>query len=72
MTRIELIAFGQGRHGRYWIGPLSEEIGYSFSQVWRTAELAKGNGKHVRIARRMELEIRQLKAKEMEACCVTS
>lgn len=37
MTPKELIAFGESRHGTRWIGPLADELGYSFSQVWRVA-----------------------------------
>jgi hypothetical protein len=37
MTPAELIAFGTVRHGELWCGPLSAELGFHFSTVWRAA-----------------------------------
>ena len=37
MTPAELIALGKARHGDVWIGPLSQDIGFHFTTVWRAA-----------------------------------
>ena len=58
MTPDDIIAFGKARHGRYWITPLAEETGYSYTQLWRVVTRGKP------ITRRLVLEIERLKAKE--------
>jgi len=56
MTRHDIIALGQARHGHEnWIGPFAEELGYSFSQLWRVV-----NGE-VPVSRRMELEVERVR-----------
>jgi hypothetical protein len=56
MTRQELIAFGKARHGKVWIGPLAQEIGYDPSTLLRIA-----SGEIRAVSRRLELEVTLLK-----------
>ena len=56
MTRHDIIALGQARHGTdHWIGPFAKELGYSFSRLWRVV-----NGE-APVSRRMQLEVERVK-----------
>ena len=54
MTRNDIINFGMKKYGKNWIGPLAEEIKYSFSQLWRVSE------GEAPVTRRLELEIERV------------
>lgn len=55
MTRHDIIALGQARHGKKnWIGPLAQELGYSFSRLSR---VVKGEAP---VSRRMQFEVERV------------
>ncbi len=64
MNVTTLILMGQERHGtENWIGPFAEELGYSFSGLWRIIN------QEVPITRRLDKAIDRLperKAKKHE------
>lgn len=55
MTPAELESIGKARHGEHWCGPLADEIGWSFSHLWRIA-----NGERA-VSRKLELAVKNLK-----------
>lgn len=59
MTRQDIIAYGQKRHGKYWIAKLAKELNYSVSGISKVV-----SGEIPGVSRRLELEMKALIRRE--------